>query len=69
MSVDPKTKPQYDDDDLEGDVHEEMPYEIERVTHTRKWGGIHMNAPEWANSPDSARGQRQERNQFWSRML
>ena len=55
MSVDPKTKPQYDDDDLEGDVHEEMPYEIERVTHTRKWGGIHMNAPEWANSPDSAR--------------
>lgn len=68
MSVDPKTKPHYDDD-LEGDVHEEMPYEIERVTHTRKWGGIHMNAPEWANSPDSARGQRHERNQFWSRML
>jgi len=65
--ADPRTKPQQDDDfeDLEGDVHEEIPYETERFSRT----GVHAHAPEWVYAPESARAQRRERNQFWSRVL
>ena len=65
MVADPRTKPPYEEeeDDLEGDVHEEIPYETER--RVRTWG----HAPESLYSPDSPRWQRRERNQFWSRVL
>lgn len=67
MVADPRTKPHnpYEDDadDLEGDVHEEVPYETERFL--RPCG----HAPEWMHSADSPRQQRRERNQFWSNVL
>ncbi len=71
MVADPRTKPQQDDDfeDLEGDVHEEIPYETERLSRVRAHAGIHAHAPEWTYAPESARAQRRERNQFWSRVL
>jgi hypothetical protein len=68
--ADPKTKPEEDEfEDLEGDVHEEVPYETERLTRIRAHAGVHAHTPEWAYAPESARAQRRERNQFWSRVL
>jgi hypothetical protein len=59
---DPRIKPLHEDEeDLEGDVHEEIPYETERFSRG------HM--PESIFSPNSLRSQKHERNQVWSREL
>ena len=71
MVADPRTKPYEDEEfeDLEGDVHEEVPYETERLTRTRAHAGVHAHAPDHADAHMGARAQRRERNQFWSRIL
>lgn len=46
VAADPRTRPQEDDfDDDMGDVHEEIPYQTERLTHTGAWACA--LPPEW----------------------
>ena len=62
MAADPRTRPNQDedyDDDM-GDVHEEIPYQTERHTHTGAWGCA--LPPEWAH--EGMRAHRRLRNQM-----
>ena len=70
MVADPRTKPPYDDEeDLEGDVHEEVPYETERLSRTRPYAGVHAHTPDCADAHMTTRAQARARNQFWSMVL